>query len=335
MDREAYTVYRQLLTLEQVQGSHTQLISLYIGARKSIHQWYGRLKTERQESQNIKDKINRKRVLSAIENSATELKRYGQIPANGLVVFSTPSNSCSIIPVQPSTLNYYRCDSTFYLKPLLSGNNTEQYGLLAIDGNQATLATLSGGVVSVLEQVDSCVSRAVKKGGQSQRRYSFARRQSLHNYYNNVGDLCNHHWRKPQIRKIYYGGILPASQQFLKVNTTLYSDVRAKFSQCYAIQYSDRVGINALIQLAESDMVDTAYKEKRLFFERVLRALDKGYQVKNLAEAAVIIRTKQMVLQALDKQQLYDTEYVVLESGQPGHSFVKTAGGVIALSISV
>lgn len=330
----AYTEYLshlKLLKLNQISGNHTELISCYISAEKNLVDVINKLRTQKQESANIKDKVNKKRVLSAIDHAIVELTRYiGQTLKSGLAVFTTPDSSFSIIPPFINRLNYYRCDSAFYLTPLLSGGQfaSVSYGLLALDSDQATFAELRDGAVVYLNEVDSNVSRSVKKGGQSQRRYAFARVQALLHYYNTVADLCNQYWQKKEIKKIYYGGILPESERFIKRNTCLLDSVSKKFSECYPLQYCDRLGIKNLVQLAESDMESTAYSEHVNFFEKLLEVLDAKKTTTDLKCVKHVICTTQYLKNKLeetdDPLNLADTDIAVsiLEQGSPSYAHV-------------
>ena len=141
--------------LASKEGRHTELISLYIPPTRQISDAMNNLRSEYSTATNIKSKNTRKNVLDAIEKVLQRLRLFKKTPKSGLVLFcgAIPQNGAGsekvelfvIEPPEPTPIYYYRCDQRFHLEPLLEMlREKNTYGLLVIDGNEATIATLKG-----------------------------------------------------------------------------------------------------------------------------------------------------------------------------------------------
>ena len=128
-ERQKYDLKRQIEELKNCKGKHTELISLYVPPTKQISDVTSYLKNEFSQSQNIKSKTTRKNVLSAIESIMSRIKTFKQPPENGIVFFvghkSIGSDQTQMVAyvIEPPTLIsifLYRCDSIFFIEPLLS-----------------------------------------------------------------------------------------------------------------------------------------------------------------------------------------------------------------------
>ena len=80
-----YEFKRQLRELQDVKGRATELISLYIPAKKRVSDITAYLRNEYSQSSNIKSRTTKKNVTWAIESIMGRLKSYKDIPENGLV----------------------------------------------------------------------------------------------------------------------------------------------------------------------------------------------------------------------------------------------------------
>ena len=89
----------------------------------------GYLRNEYAQSSNIKSRTTRKNVMWAIESLMGRVRAFKEPPANGVAFFvgskaigADKSETVTFIVEPPEPLNtyLYRCDSTFFLDPLLA-----------------------------------------------------------------------------------------------------------------------------------------------------------------------------------------------------------------------
>lgn len=172
-----YEFRRQVEALKQFRGRGTELISVYITPGYAISDVTAKLRDEYGQASNIKSKTTQLNVQAALQKAMQYLKTLGhKPPANGIAIFcgnlsesegKTDIRLYSVIPPQPLTTQFYRCDSTFVVEPLeeLMGQ-TDCFGLVVMDGKEATVALLKGKTTKVLKKLHTTAHQKVMKGGQ-------------------------------------------------------------------------------------------------------------------------------------------------------------------------
>jgi len=180
-DIARYEFKRALEELRNIRGTATQLISLYIPPGTQIHEVMSQLRSEYGQASNIKSKATMKNVTGALESVMQTLKNFKDPGTNGIVIFvghraigaeRTKMSTFVIVPPTPITLYKYHCDSNFFLEPLeamLKEHNN--YGLVVLDRQEATLGFLRGQAIQVVTNMQSMVPNKHAKGGQSARRF--------------------------------------------------------------------------------------------------------------------------------------------------------------------
>ncbi|MCI0564868.1 MAG: peptide chain release factor aRF-1, partial [Nitrososphaera sp.] len=176
-----YLLKKQLKKLEQFRGSGTELISVYIAAGSQIHEMGNKLREEMSQASNIKSKSTKLNVLGALERIMNHFKLYKRTPENGIAVFAgnvsdnpakTDIELFSIEPPEKLNIGAYRCDSRFFLEPLQAMlGSTDSYGVVVLDGREATVALVKGTNISIIKKLNSTAHAKIRKGGQSARRY--------------------------------------------------------------------------------------------------------------------------------------------------------------------
>lgn len=171
-----YELRKWVRTLSQYSGSGTQLISVYIPSGSPIHDMSNKLREEMSQASNIKSKQTRTNVTGALEKIINYLKMFKQTPPNGLAVFSgnisdnpakTDIQLFSFEPPEALRTGTYRCDSRFYLEPLENMmESKDAYGILVLDGRDATVAMVKGTEIKVLDKLHSTAHAKIRKGGQ-------------------------------------------------------------------------------------------------------------------------------------------------------------------------
>lgn len=163
---------KRIEEVEEVTGSGTAMVSLYISAGSSISSERQRMSQEKSEAQNIKSDQNRKNVEKAISKVNDILKRYKQTPENGLVVFAGVTEDGSVEFVfdnldEPLEYSDYTCDNRFRTEPLRERVAPEHsIGLLVVERGGSTIGELRGTRIVTYYDEDSNVMGKHNAGGQ-------------------------------------------------------------------------------------------------------------------------------------------------------------------------
>lgn len=171
-----YDFRKQVEALKQFRGRGTELISVYVTPRYPLSEITGKLRDEYGQAANIKSKSTQKNVQAALEKIMQYLKTFKQTPENGMAVFAGNVSETegkvdlqlySVLPPVPVNVQFYRCESQFVLEPLDElGEKIDTYGLVVMDGKEATVAVLKGKSISVVKKLHSTAHQKVSKGGQ-------------------------------------------------------------------------------------------------------------------------------------------------------------------------
>jgi peptide chain release factor subunit 1 len=124
------------------------------------------LKQEYGTAANIKSDTTRSNVQDAITKTQQRLKLFRKVPKNGIVIFSgsIPQNGPGsernetyvLTPLEPITINLYRCDSRFHTEHLQEMLKVKEvYGILLMDSSKATYATLQGRRLNIVIEITS------------------------------------------------------------------------------------------------------------------------------------------------------------------------------------
>ena len=173
---EDYEFKKILRFLKGIRGQGTELISIYIPPDYNIAELANKLRAEYSQASNIKSKQTRKNVLGAIERILQVIKGIPKPPEKGVAIFcgnisNQPGTSniqlYIVHPPRPIPVQVYRCDSSFFLDPLLEMlEPAEVYGILLIDRREATLAYLKGKRIEIIQHRNSFVPSKHRAGGQ-------------------------------------------------------------------------------------------------------------------------------------------------------------------------
>ncbi|MEE9489624.1 MAG: peptide chain release factor aRF-1, partial [Thermoplasmata archaeon] len=196
-----YKFKRDLERIRDAKGRGTELISLYVPPDKQISDAMSYLRNEYSQSSNIKSKGTRKNVMAAIESIMSRLKVYKRPPENGVVFFighkSASADQTQMVqfviePPEPTPTFLYRCDSEFFVEPLLQMlEEKDTYGLIVVDRSEATVGFLRGRRIEFVKNIQSLVPSKHSKGGQSARRFERLIEIAAHEFFTKVGNLAN------------------------------------------------------------------------------------------------------------------------------------------------
>jgi len=284
--RQKYDLKRQIEELQSCKGRHTELISLYVPPNKQIFDVNSYLRNEYSQSQNIKSKATMKNVLSAIESIMSRLKQFKQPPENGVVFFvghkSVGSDKTEMVayviePPLPITTFLYRCDSKFYLDPLLQMLiEKEIYGLLLIDRRECTVGLLKGNRINMLKYMTSQVPGKHGRGGQSQRRFERLTEIAAHEWFVKCGEQASEIFKNhPDIQGIFVGGPGPTKQFFVDENF-LHYEIQDKIVETFDTGYTDEFGLRELVSAASETMTDLKISKEKKLMKRFLKEVTKS-----------------------------------------------------------
>eukprot|EP01068_Selenidium_serpulae_P018561 Selendium_serpulae@DN6466_c1_g1_i3.p2 len=144
---EQWKMKRMIKDLENARGNGTSMISLVIRPKDEISRIGKKLGEEFGTAQNIKSRVNRLSVLSAISSAQQRLKLYNRTPPNGLVVYcgevmtddgKEKKLSIDMEPFKPVNTSLYHCDNKFHVEPLKELLESDDvFGFIVTDGNGA------------------------------------------------------------------------------------------------------------------------------------------------------------------------------------------------------
>ena len=280
-----YEFKRQLEKLRSKKGRGTELISLYIPHDKQISDVVAQLRDEHGQAANIKSKITRTNVQSALESLMSRLRYIPKSPPSGFVLFTgavdvgsnkTDLQSFTVEPPEPLISYKYHCDSGFYLDTLedmLTDKMT--YGLLVLDRREATVGLLKGKRIEAMDHMTSNVPGKQRKGGQSAHRFQQLRLIAIHDFYKRIGDAASKVFLAvdhKNLEAILIGGPSPTKEEF-EDGEYFHHELQKKILGLFDTSYTDESGLSELVDNASDALMNLdVIKEKKLM-ERFLKEL--------------------------------------------------------------
>merc|ERR1719487_3176240 len=239
---------------------------------------------------NIKSRVNRLSVLSAITSTQQRLKLFNKVPTNGLVIYCgtilTDDNkekkvNIDFEPFKPINTSLYLCDNKFHteaLQALLQSD--DKWGFIIMDGNGTLFGTLAGNTREVIHKVSVELPKKHGRGGQSALRFARLRLEKRHNYVVKIAELSNQLFLTDD--KINVTGlVLAGSADFknvLSANDVFDGRLQAKILTIVDIAYGGENGFNQAIELAAPVLGNVKFiAEKKLigqYFDEI--AQDSG-----------------------------------------------------------
>ncbi|MDD4308462.1 MAG: peptide chain release factor aRF-1 [Thermoplasmata archaeon] len=280
-----YEFKKQLKDIQSVKGRATELISLYVPPGKRISDVTAYLRNEYSQSSNIKSRTTKKNVMWAIDSIMGRLKNFKEVPDNGLVFLvghrsgsgdQTVPVSFVLEPPQPITTFMYRCDSFFYLDQLEGMlRETEIYGLIVIDRNEATIGILNGKRIEVVKNLQSRVMGKHKSGGQSALRFERLIEIAVHEFFKNVADIANEKFvNYENLKGIIIGGPGMTKTYFAE-NNYLHHELLKKIIGIFEVGYTDESGLKELMQNASQALENLGLMKEKKIMSRFLDELRK------------------------------------------------------------
>jgi peptide chain release factor subunit 1 len=280
---ELFKLRKTLKILANKEGSHTELITIYVPPGKQISDALNLLRDEYGTASNIKSTTTRKNVQEAIVKVQQRLKLFKDSGEKGLVIFcgvipqgsggpgSGRMETYVVIPPEPIKIYLYRCDSRFHTEHLQEMlREKETYGILLVDASNATIATLQGKKLDIVRQMYSGVLGKTRAGGQSARRYERQRESRLNSYFTSLGQEANELFLSIEnLKGIILGGPGPTKFDFEK-GDYLHYQLKNKILETVDTGYVEEQGVKEVMDKAPEIMRKVRYIEEREIMQKFL-----------------------------------------------------------------
>ncbi len=283
-----YSFQRKLDEIGAIRGRATELISLYVPPGKQISDVMAYLRNEYAQSSNIKSRTTRKNVMWAIESLMGRVRAFKEPPPHGAAFFvgskavgADKSETVTFIVEPPEPLNtyLYRCDSTFFLEPLLAMvHEPDLWGLIVLDRAEVTLGFLRGKRVEAMRNRQSLVPSKHGRGGQSAHRFERMIEHAAHEFFVKVAEMSGELFlpKKDQLKGILLGGPGATKEFFFKEGFLHYELQQKVVQPLFDTGYTDEHGLKELVEKATQTLHGLELTEEKRLVQRLLTEIRKA-----------------------------------------------------------
>jgi len=275
---EMFKVKKLIKNLEAARGNGTSMISLIIPPGDQISRVNKMLSDEYGTASNIKSRVNRLSVLSAITSTQQRLKLYNKCPPNGLVIYcgtvmtedgKERKVNIDFEPFKPINTSLYLCDNKFHtedLNALLMDD--ECFGFIVMDGNGCLYGTVQGSNREVLHKFSVDLPKKHGRGGQSALRFARLRLEKRHNYVRKVAEMATQLFvtdgQRPNVQGIVLAGSADFKTELMR--SDLFDPRLQKIViKMVDVSYGGENGFNQAIESAADSLANVKLmKEKKL-----------------------------------------------------------------------
>ncbi|KAJ3368739.1 eukaryotic peptide chain release factor subunit 1 [Allomyces macrogynus ATCC 38327] len=287
---EMWKIKKMIKSLEAARGNGTSMISLILPPKEQISRVAKMLADEYGAASNIKSRVNRLSVLSAITSGQQKLKLYNKVPPNGLVIYCGTAMTedgkerklnIDFEPFKAINTFLYHCDNKFHTEPLAELLESDaKFGFIVMDGNGSLFGTLTGNTREVLHRIQVDLPKKHGRGGQSALRFARLREEKRHNYVRKVAELAVQFFITND--KVNVSGLVLAGSADFK-SELAQSDMfdqrlQAKIVSIVDVSYGGDNGFNQAIELSAEMLSNVKFiQEKKLiskYFDEI--SLDSG-----------------------------------------------------------
>ncbi len=288
VESEAHKKYefkRTLEVLRSKRGRGTELISLYIPHDKQIHEVVAQLREEFGQASNIKSRVTRQNVQSAIESLLSRLKLIPRAPENGVVIFcgavdvganKTELQTYIMEPPEPIASYKYHCDSSFLLTPLEEMlHEKKTYGLIVLDRREATVGLLRGKHIEAMAHLTSTVPGKQRKGGQSAHRFQQLRLIAINEFYTRIGNAASEVFLAidpKEFEGVFIGGPSPTKEEF-ESGGYLHHEIQKRVLGLFDVAYTDESGLYELFDKLDEALASVEVVQEKKYMQRFLKEL--------------------------------------------------------------
>ncbi len=332
-----YTFKRKLDEIAGARGRATELISLYVPPAKQLSDVMAYLRNEYAQSSNIKSRTTRKNVMWAIESLMGRVRQFKEAPSKGVAFFvgSKAVGADKSVPVTfivepPEPLNtyLYRCDSTFFLDPLVSMvHEPELWGLIVLDRAEVTLGFLRGKRIEALRNKQSQVPSKHGRGGQSQHRFERLIEHAAHDFFVRVGEMANELFlpKKDVLKGILLGGPGSTKDVLVKEGYLHYELLQKVVQPHFDTGYTDEYGLKELVEKATQTLHGLEIHDEKRLVQRFLNEVRKSeVGLAAYGEAEVLGALDAGAVETLLVSEGLRKKRVHFKCSSCGHEFTRT-----------
>jgi peptide chain release factor subunit 1 len=263
------------------------MISLLIPPKDQIAPVTKKIADELGTATNIKSRVTRQSVITALTSVQARLKLYNRVPTNGLVIYcgeimtedgKEKKVNIDFEPFKPINASLYLCDNKFHteaLSALLSDDT--KFGFIIMDGNGALFGTLQGNTREIITKFNVELPKKHGRGGQSSVRFARLRMEKRHNYVRKVAETAVTVFITNDKANVC-GLVLAGSADFkTELSTSEMFDQRlqVKILKIVDVSYGGENGFNQAIELAGDCLMNVKFiQEKKLickYFDEIAK----------------------------------------------------------------
>ncbi|AFP65452.1 eukaryotic release factor 1 (nucleomorph) [Chroomonas mesostigmatica CCMP1168] len=288
-DVQIWKIKKLLSKLKKARGNGTSMISLIIPPGDQIGKINKMLSDEYSTASNIKSRVNRLSVLSAIVSTQQRLKLYQKIPENGLILYcgsvldefnKEKKVTYDIEPFKPINTSLYLCDSKFHTEILFSlFEREEKIGFIVIDGKGVIFGILSGNHKEIIYKLNVDLPKKHGRGGQSAIRFARLRVEKRFNFLKKVAEIATQCFIQENHKINVSGLVLAGSGEFKnELNSSEIFDPRlhSKIIQIIDVAYGGESGFNQAIELCSSKLIDLKFIREKKILESYFDEISKN-----------------------------------------------------------
>jgi len=327
---ELWKIKKLIKSLEACRGNGTSMISLLIPPKDQIAPVSKKIADELGTATNIKSRVTRQSVITALTSVQARLRLYNKVPPNGLVIYcgeimtedgKEKKVNIDFEPFKPINASLYLCDNKFHTEALsaLLADDTK-FGFIIMDGNGALFGTLQGNTREIITKFNVELPKKHGRGGQSSVRFARLRMEKRHNYLRKVAETAVTCFITND--KVNVAGLVLAGSADFKteLNGSDMFDQRlqAKVLKIVDVSYGDQSGFNQAIELASDCLQNVKFiQEKKLisrFFDEI--AKDTGLYCFGIDETLRALESG--AVEVLIVWENLDIQRYVLKNGTTG-----------------
>lgn len=284
---ELWKIKKLIKSLEACRGNGTSMISLLIPPKDQIAPVSKKIADELGTATNIKSRVTRQSVITALTSVQARLKLYNRVPTNGLVIYcgeimtedgKEKKVNIDFEPFKPINASLYLCDNKFHTEALsaLLTDDTK-FGFIIMDGNGALFGTLQGNTREIITKFNVELPKKHGRGGQSSVRFARLRMEKRHNYLRKVAETAAQCYISNDKVNVC-GLVLAGSADFkteLGQSDMFDQRLQAKILKVVDVSYGSENGFNQAIELASDCLQNVKFiQEKKLiskYFDEIAK----------------------------------------------------------------
>ena len=333
IDIEQFKIKRLIKQLSSIRGvGGTSLISLILPSGENINKVNKKLTDEYGAAANIKSRVNRLSVLSAITSVQERLKFYKFIPENGLICYCGEAQledgklkKINIVfePYKPITTSLYMCDNRFHidcLNTILTSN--DKFGFIIVSGGDFLTAIVENDNKTILHTLSLELPKKHSKGGQSSVRFARLRIEAKHNYLTKISEITTNCFitnNLPNVNALIVAGPSNLKNELIE-HTNFDQRLKPIINKVVDISYGMENGLNECITKCSDVMSNfKLIKERKILLEfQTHIAKDSGKYVFGINETMNALE-----LRAIEKLILWDECSILRIVGKSGKIYYK------------